>query len=222
MTGTRDLGDVAAAASNRRQTLGATACSRNRRPSGQGSLSTRIHASKYAGGRALDAPVIALAPTLRQTWRRDLPDAAICVQKVDVQCVLQFTLLLALSCVLHRLASRVIHRRESFNNDLATIDYQRQVSLAPSSRGRSSSTKTTTTSRAPGQHFRSVHVRPPPLLPGRRRPSTPVGPPAKRGRRDAVALDKPTRLVLRSLATAPIMILPQVHLRKPCYDFYFL
>ena len=24
------------------------------------------------------------------------------------------------------------------------------------------------------------------------------------------------------LASKPLMILPQVHLRKPCYDFYFL
>ena len=39
-----------------------------------------------------------------------LPEAAIRVQNVDAQCVLQFTLLLADSCVLHRRSSRVIHR----------------------------------------------------------------------------------------------------------------
>lgn len=36
--------------------------------------------------------------------------AAICVQSVDVQCVLQFTLVHAAGCVLHRRTSRVIHR----------------------------------------------------------------------------------------------------------------
>lgn len=35
-----------------------------------------------------------------------------CVQGVDVQCVLQFTLILAASCALHRRTSRVIHRIE--------------------------------------------------------------------------------------------------------------
>ena len=42
--------------------------------------------------------------------------------------------------------------------------------------------------------------------------------------------DKPTAAVPRELAAyltslrskQPLMILPQVHLRKPCYDFYFL
>ena len=39
-----------------------------------------------------------------------------CVQDVDVQCVLQFTLLHAAGCALHRHASRVIHRLELFNS----------------------------------------------------------------------------------------------------------
>ena len=38
------------------------------------------------------------------------PEAAICVQDVDVQCVLQFTLIHAAGCALHRRTSRVIHR----------------------------------------------------------------------------------------------------------------
>jgi hypothetical protein len=41
-----------------------------------------------------------------------LPEAAICVQDVDVQCVLQFTLVNAAGCALHRHTSRVIHRLE--------------------------------------------------------------------------------------------------------------
>ena len=39
-----------------------------------------------------------------------LPEAAIRVQIIDAQCVLQFTLLLGASSVLHRRSSRVIHR----------------------------------------------------------------------------------------------------------------
>ena len=41
-----------------------------------------------------------------------IPEAAICVQDVDVQCVLQFTLIHAAGCALHRRTSRVIHRIE--------------------------------------------------------------------------------------------------------------
>ena len=41
-----------------------------------------------------------------------VPEAAICVQDVDVQCVLQFTLIDAACCALHRRTSRVIHRLE--------------------------------------------------------------------------------------------------------------
>ena len=50
------------------------------------------------------------SPTLRRAWPRDGPEAAICVQDIDVQCVLQFTLIHAASCALHRRTSRVIHR----------------------------------------------------------------------------------------------------------------
>ena len=51
-------------------------------------------------------------PTLRRAWPRDGPEAAMCVQGVDVQCVLQFTLIHAAGCALHRRTSRVIHRLE--------------------------------------------------------------------------------------------------------------
>ena len=64
-------------------------------------------------------------PTLRRAWPRDLPDAAICVQDVDVQCVLQFTLIHAAGCALHRHTSRVIHRLElSVTAEAATISFQ--------------------------------------------------------------------------------------------------
>lgn len=64
-------------------------------------------------------------PTLRRAWPRDLPGAAICVQDVDVQCVLQFTLIHAAGCALHRHTSRVIHRLElSATAEAATISFQ--------------------------------------------------------------------------------------------------
>ena len=53
--------------------------------------------------------------TLRQTWPRGRLGAAMCVQDVDVQCVLQFTLIHAASCALHRRTSRVIHRSKLFS-----------------------------------------------------------------------------------------------------------
>lgn len=53
-----------------------------------------------------------LSPTLRQAWPRARPGAAMCVRSVDDRCVLQFTLVHAAGCVLHRRTSRVIHRRE--------------------------------------------------------------------------------------------------------------
>ena len=55
-----------------------------------------------------------LNPTLRQTWPRERPGAAMCVQGIDVQCVLQFTLVNAAGCALHRCTSRVIHRSELY------------------------------------------------------------------------------------------------------------
>ena len=41
-----------------------------------------------------------------------MPETAMCVRDVDVQCVLQFTLIHAAGCALHRRTSRVIHRLE--------------------------------------------------------------------------------------------------------------
>lgn len=53
-------------------------------------------------------------PTLRQTWPRLETSAARCVRDVDDQGVLQFTLLHAVCCALHRRTSRVIHRLELY------------------------------------------------------------------------------------------------------------
>ena len=52
-----------------------------------------------------------IRPSDRRGPGRD-PGAAMCVQGIDVQCVLQFTLINAAGCALHRCTSRVIHRSE--------------------------------------------------------------------------------------------------------------
>ena len=41
-----------------------------------------------------------------------IPKTAICVQVIAAQYILQFTIVIALCCALHRFASRVIHRSE--------------------------------------------------------------------------------------------------------------
>ncbi len=69
-----------------------------------------------SSGRQINEPPAMgrTSPTLRRAWPKDGPLAAICVQSVDVQCVLQFTLIHAAGCVLHRRTSRVIHRLKLF------------------------------------------------------------------------------------------------------------
>ena len=74
--------------------------------------------------------------------------AAICVQDVDVQCVLQFTLIHAAGCALHRHTSRVIHRLELYfrsEKQKGSAALPRQLldkppRLGPRGRGRNSKT----------------------------------------------------------------------------------
>lgn len=69
-------------------------------------------------------PSACVYPTLRQTWPRAIPEAAMCVRKISAQCVLQFTPSLAAGCVLHRPVSRVIHCSELcffFSTELGDI-----------------------------------------------------------------------------------------------------
>ena len=72
--------------------------------------SPRVNGKGEAAGRLI---------SIRPSDRRGpgiVPGAAICVQDIDVQCVLQFTLIHAASCALHRHTSRVIHRLELFSS----------------------------------------------------------------------------------------------------------
>ncbi|KAL8619360.1 hypothetical protein ACOMHN_057018 [Nucella lapillus] len=77
-----------------------------------GATELAAETTSYASStRRIEPPAMGrTSPTLRRAWPKDGPLAAICVQSVDVQCVLQFTLVHAAGCVLHRRTSRVIHR----------------------------------------------------------------------------------------------------------------
>ena len=78
-----------------------------------------------------------------------LPEAAICVQDIDVQCVLQFTLIHAAGCALHRHTSRVIHRLElSFRYRVCSIVGARR---RPAQRCRSTSQRHETRRRVSSQ-----------------------------------------------------------------------
>ena len=233
------------------------------------------------------------SPTLRRAWPKDGPLAAICVQSVDVQCVLQFTLIHAAGCVLHRRTSRVIHRLKlflffSFQSGRAScsahargmrgelVASNRKIGKnekaanrkTKKARGRHPSTRPTglfkpsPTDGRPLQKKGNESFLPPPTQGERERAAVSVGFPCRKCRRLSYPREKrarhpeqaryPTVTVFRvagrpkrenfkpgqtlrtstlSVSHLPsftddcgvaVMILPQVHLRKPCYDFYFL
>ena len=64
-----------------------------------------------------------------------LPEAAMCVQDIDVQCVLQFTLIHAAGCALHRHTSRVIHRLELYRFSVTTVYASRRRRPHPRRQG---------------------------------------------------------------------------------------
>ena len=199
-----------------------------------------------------------------------------CVQDVDVQCVLQFTLIHAAGCALHRHASRVIHRSEvslSFSGAVEhraddrgrrvrTKRYEQKRKIANTRSGRprrETDALATPTFRLCGERSeRARFFKPSPgrlceavrrrtadtaaapgtptevrrcvssewrtlvtcvaRSPGQKRtPRRPTDAPVREGERGR-ARDRGVRL----RGTLSLMILPQVHLRKPCYDFYFL
>lgn len=88
-------------------------------------------------GTVRDAPRCKIAqrqkPTLNRAWPRELPRAAMCVRNVDDQGVLQFTLIHAVGCVLHRRGSRAIHRLQLFFQLLSLSEIERrEASTRPS------------------------------------------------------------------------------------------
>lgn len=215
-----------------------------------------------------------------------LPEAAICVQDIDVQCVLQFTLIHAAGCALHRHTSRVIHRLELYSVFLSVGTHGRSAAFAQRVRtgivrratsvklrdggelcrhegdvrqgdrrrffepGRLALPVAETTGQVPTTHATTRKKRP-----TGDRPKTAVRWAGERlGTRTVItSFASPHEIETRSgaptgdrgfhtpadaaddfrcantftclsrfMESSTLMILPQVHLRKPCYDFYFL
>ncbi len=198
-----------------------------------------------------------------------------CVQDVDVQCVLQFTLLHAAGCALHRHTSRVIHRLELylefaiFRSPTSAYNYvhalsvtdrtlketrrktarrgdEQEATRSSNRRKRSAHTEamcrtplspeTTTTltvqcarpAPRPTENAAAAIVQSGTGTPKRTQlgkifPRYPIGfsgqPRPPLSVHTCVVSCRPTD---RRSSTISVMILPQVHLRKPCYDFYFL
>ncbi len=127
--------------------------------------------------------------------------AAICVRHVSVSGALQFAVFHAVSSVLHRNASQVIHCSELYINH-----HFFSIILKECKRSwHSNETNPMVTDHGglPGPSPTAKAVRPSTL--------TLV-------RRSIKAIPRSRHFFLRST----VVILPQVHLRKPCYDFYFL
>ena len=138
-----------------------------------------------------------------------------CVQGVDVQCVLQFTLIHAAGCALHRLTSRVIHRLELFVS-LSLVEALRPLQMHHRPYVRGEKGEALERRGAEGL-LPSPYTWAQPCLPAHARRRYPdEQPPIRLSSKD----EPDQRALVRG--TEPIMILPQVHLRKPCYDFYFL
>ena len=110
-------------------------------------LSDSETASRRARGTVRDAIdgsesrhrefVLRQKPTLNRAWPRERPRAAMCVRSVDDQGVLQFTLIHAVGCVLHRRGSRAIHRLQLFRFRFSYRSYRRREErcLDPSLKG---------------------------------------------------------------------------------------
>ena len=145
--------------------------------------------------------------------------------------VLQFAFRHAVSCVLHRPPSQVIHCTVLFHNKVqltkkwpkSTTD----ISGDSSSRG-GRARKTRRRAKSFERLNLTQSTRPPAeRLAGRTKWSRALAPRTASGQRQTSRWPRdksPETGVFAKLEASkkPLMILPQVHLRKPCYDFYFL
>ena len=208
-------------------------------------------------------------PTLSQTWTEEESSVRNMRSKCRCSYVLQFTFRHAVSCVLHRLPSQVIHCTVLFLQQTRlpeVVEEHKKSSRTLLLRGTQSSrlqkqsdippqgeegTKQTRQQEARGplsgyiSHRTSwlqatgEHREPPGLTSTGHGVDQPQQASCSRAIRAAVTLDtyayterqppRHERVVVvsespsdRCLTAIPLMILPQVHLRKPCYDFYFL
>ena len=179
--------------------------------------------------------------------------------KCRCSCVLQFTFRRAVSCVLHRPPSQVIHCTVLFLIQACPSRGERntksgnQRSPASQTSHHGEGLKNRNPGKAVADIYRLRHLPggtlpsvPPTMGPG---PPQPAPAPRKRGRRrrrggtrgrlapglghaegrtagEGRTTHSDSREGVKrspsSRARTPLMILPQVHLRKPCYDFYFL
>ena len=162
------------------------------------------------------------------------PRAQLAFKDSMVRGILQFTPRTAFRCVLHRCESQDIRRRESCR---AGLQSEKPPSAFPTpKRDGPKATETHTRPTVPWRpprpvwsprHPGSLHHAPPRQ---ETRAKNQMGAVADegQGRRSRSALAFPTPMLNRhafaGLSVNPVstMILPQVHLRKPCYDFSFL
>lgn len=142
--------------------------------------------------------------------------AQLAFKELMVRGILQFTPSIAFRYVLHRCKSRDIRCRES----LKTRSRDRARRPPPAEKDRGPGTANLAFYGSLARFVLTLFVcRDDAGL--SRRPA-----PARRGRRERFRLASPDRYVgtVRGsfFRTFSAMILPQVHLRKPCYDFSFL
>src|SRR5262249_9754677 len=172
-----------------------------------------------ARGRPVSAPAPPLGGGLGATMRdtqADVPSASrpraqLAFKDSMVHGILQFTPSIAFRYVLHRCESRDIRCRESF---FARSEGSRAPRPVPGPMGRAPSL------HGPWRVRRRGFVREP------RRGTVRPLPTARRGARGGGAPPPPpvrgNWFAGRAAGQVSTMILPQVHLRKPCYDFSFL
>ena len=156
------------------------------------------------------------------------PVAAMCVRKSSARRVLQFTPINAASCVLHRPASQVIHRLQlCFRFDQKKIKTSVPTLLARFRRSQYHiglfSVKKTSAPKPSGLGLcfcRTLGG----INPDDKRPGQSTAE-FKSADASFVRLSAPAARpgpTEKAKSLYSLMILPQVHLRKPCYDFYFL
>ena len=162
--------------------------------------------------------------------------------KCRCSCVLQFTRRRAVSCVLHRPTSQVIHcavlyslliRRHfcpllsfSLKQNSFHVSFNREL-YNPETGGERTLSGLHRTSPNPSHrpNAKSLTVKAPRSQCCSRTQTgeQPTAPPICRRSSERGGLPRGCFDFLSpKLLEKPIMILPQVHLRKPCYDFYFL
>ena len=137
--------------------------------------------------------------------------------KCQCSCVLQFTRHLRVSSVLHRPLSQMIHCIVLYLafSDLASERFEKRTNFKLDIPTRGDHKLRPKKSRSHSRELADKLSTSPKLC---YQPNTQVG---------LQELAEPRLSLSREVinfwtSQASIMILPQVHLRKPCYDFYFL